>query len=187
MNVYDFDNTIYDGDSSIDFFLYALSRDWKIGLKIPGIFLLFIMNKMKLTSTERLKEHFFAFITHMENAEGEVQSFALKNMSKIKAWYLMGRSREDIIITASPEFLVQAFMDHLEGQRCIGTRLDIRTGRISEKNCRGDEKVIRYRELYGDKPVASFYSDSMSDMPMALLAEKAYLIKKEHIRIFTDP
>lgn len=26
MNVYDFDGTIYDGDSSVDFFLYALKR-----------------------------------------------------------------------------------------------------------------------------------------------------------------
>ena len=60
-----------------------------------------------------------------------------------------------------------------------------KTGYPDGKDIR--EELSWGRELYGDKPVASFYSDSMSDMPMALLAEKAYLIKKEHIRIFTDP
>ncbi|HCW56338.1 MAG TPA: haloacid dehalogenase-like hydrolase, partial [Erysipelotrichaceae bacterium] len=43
-------------------------------------------------------------------------------------------------------------------------------------NCHGEEKVRRYREVYGDAPIDSFYSDSRSDAPLAGLAAHAYLV-----------
>ena len=35
MNVYDFDKTIYDGDSTIDFYFYCLKKHPKIILCLP--------------------------------------------------------------------------------------------------------------------------------------------------------
>ena len=35
MNVYDFDGTIYDGDSTVDFFLHALKRNPSVLLHLP--------------------------------------------------------------------------------------------------------------------------------------------------------
>ena len=37
MNVFDFDNTIYDGESAIDFFLYYLKKDPKLIRYLPSI------------------------------------------------------------------------------------------------------------------------------------------------------
>ena len=37
IDVYDFDGTIYDGDSSVDFFLFCLRRNKKIIIKIIPI------------------------------------------------------------------------------------------------------------------------------------------------------
>ena len=35
INVYDFDKTIYDGDSSIDFYKYCLKNNKKVLLQLP--------------------------------------------------------------------------------------------------------------------------------------------------------
>ena len=51
-----------------------------------------------------------------------------------------------------------------------------KTGKYSGLNCHGEEKVRRYREVYGDAPIDSFYSDSRSDAPLAGLAAHAYLV-----------
>ena len=53
------------------------------------------------------------------------------------------------------------------------------TGRYHGQNCHGAEKVRRFREAFNETPIAAFYSDSRSDAPLAMLAEKAYLVKGE--------
>ena len=39
MNVYDFDNTIYDGESSVDFFFYFLKKDLSLSKHVPELLL----------------------------------------------------------------------------------------------------------------------------------------------------
>ena len=55
--------------------------------------------------------------------------------------------------------------------------MDLHTGRIRGENCRGEEKVRRFRREYGEETVEEFYSDSLSDRPMMDLAERGYLVK----------
>ena len=47
MDVYDFDGTIYDGDSSIDFYLFCLKKNIKLLRYIPGQVLYAILYKFK--------------------------------------------------------------------------------------------------------------------------------------------
>lgn len=181
MNVYDFDKTIYDGDSSIDFFVFELKKNIKVFLKLLHIVKAYILYRLGKLKKKELKEIFFSFLYQLDNPMYEVECFVKQNMKKIKKWYLMRMKSDDIIITASPEYLVQFFMNELLGQKCIGTRMDMSTGMIHGENCYGEEKVIRYREMYGKKPIDEFYTDSTSDMPMILLAKNSYLIKKNEI------
>ena len=48
INLYDFDNTIYEGDSSTDFFFYCLKKYPKIVKIIPKIFLSAIKYKLRV-------------------------------------------------------------------------------------------------------------------------------------------
>lgn len=72
----------------------------------------------------------------------------------------------------------------MEGCRRIGiknvitSRVDKATGKYNGKNCRGIEKVNRYRGVYNGQKVEQFYSDSYSDEHMAKLAESAFIVKK---------
>ena len=63
------------------------------------------------------------------------------------------------------------------GIRLIATNMDKHTAKIDGLNCHSDEKVRRfYKEFPEDTVVENFYSDSLSDTPLAKLADKAYLI-----------
>jgi putative flippase GtrA/SAM-dependent methyltransferase len=45
------------------------------------------------------------------------------------------------------------------------------------KNCYGEEKARRFRARYGDERIDAFYSDSLSDVPLAGLAEQSFMVK----------
>jgi len=56
MNVYDFDGTIYRGDSSIDFFVYCLKHYPKTILGMPKFAVCCILYKMRRISKKELKD-----------------------------------------------------------------------------------------------------------------------------------
>ena len=62
MNVYDFDGTIYDGDSSIDFFLYALKKKPSIIRFLPRQAWGFLRYKAGKTGKTAFKESLFSFL-----------------------------------------------------------------------------------------------------------------------------
>ena len=80
-----------------------------------------------------------------------------------------------MIISASPEFLLQPMTDRL-GVRLIATRMNPYSGQIKGRNCHDEEKVRRFLELYPADSIDCFYSDSLCDSPMAALAKKAFLV-----------
>lgn len=182
-NVYDFDKTIYDGDSSIDFYLYCLRRHPVIVLEIPRIFAALLQYRMKKCTKTRFKEIFFGFLKCLPATEKTIQQFWEDNEAKIKKWYLEQKEDADIIISASPEFLLLPICERL-GVRLIATKMDMHTGSIDGENCRGEEKVHRFFEAFPDGRIKAFYSDSLSDIPLAKLAEQSFLVKGNKITVW---
>ena len=56
--------------------------------------------------------------------------------------------------------------------------MDKKTGKIIGNNCHDKEKVRRFYERFPDGHTENFYSDSLSDTPMAEIADNAFLVKK---------
>jgi phosphatidylglycerophosphatase C len=90
-----------------------------------------------------------------------------------------------VIVTASPDILVQPFARGLGADLLIGTRLALdEAGRVAGGldglNCRGPEKVRRLREVFGDDVVlAAAYGDTSGDRDMLEIAElKGYRLFK---------
>ena len=181
MNVYDFDGTIYDGDSSVDFFLYSLRRDprlirylWKQGIGI-------LSHILGRTGEESMKEYFFSFLKSVDDIEAEVAGFWDKHQKKIKKYYLEQQEEEDVIISASPDFLLCDICRRLQVQFLIATRMDGRKGKIDGKNCKGEEKVRRFTQVFGERKIDQFYSDSTADLPMVRISKKAYFVKGKKV------
>ena len=178
MNVYDFDNTIFTPDSSACFLLFCLRRYPRAALTALPLSaveaILYRAGGKK--DAKYLKEALFSFLNHLDNVEAVVGEFWECHSDHIEAWYLEQKRPEDLIISASPEFLLRPITDRL-GVRLMATRMNPYTGQIKGKNCHDEEKVRRFLEAYPADSVEHFYSDSLSDSPMAGLAKKAFLLK----------
>lgn len=183
MNVYDFDKTIYDGDSTIDLYFYCLKK--KPSVFFRCFFTQFsgaVKYKTGRISKEQFKERFLSFLKYFQKDDDLLNGFWSENKKKIKQWYLKKKTSDDVIISASPEFLLRPVCDEL-GVSLIASVVDRKTGKFSGNNCRGAEKVKRFRESYPDEQIDEFYTDSKSDMPMAKISEKAFLVKRKRITL----
>ena len=181
MNVYDFDGTIYNGDSSIDIYFFLLKRYPKLIIYLPKQIFGIIRYKLRLCSKEEMKEMYFSFLQGVQTDENYLDDFWKQNQKKVKKWYLSQKRKDDVIISASPEFLLRPICEILDIENLIATKVESSTGKFLSKNCHGTEKVVRFKEIFSETEIEAFYSDSNSDMYMAKLAPKAFLIKKDII------
>lgn len=178
MNVYDFDDTIYDGDSSLDFLLFE-------GKRRPMAFIKACLRSVfptlrylcKMGTKENVKEKFFSVVADIQDMDEELKDFWDAHEYKFKMWYLRQQQTDDVVISASPYFLVKAGCDRIGICNVIATKMDKLTGRITGYNCKGKNKPERFCELYPNKVIHAFYSDNRSDQPMVEMAEQAYLVK----------
>lgn len=177
MNVYDFDKTIFYPDSSVTFVRWELKRHPLIFLRcLPLALWRGLLYLLRLISKEQLKEGAMRFIRYLPDIDADLKLYWDEHESWICPWYLKQRKPDDLVISASPEFVVKPMTDRL-GIRLIATNMDKHTAMIDGLNCHGEEKVRRfYKEFPKDTCVENFYSDSLTDTPLALVAERAYLI-----------
>ena len=181
MNAYDFDKTIYNGDSTADFYLFSLRRHPKILRLAPSLLKAFFRFYVRKQGTKtECKEIMYRFLRYCD-VPADTADFWERNRHKLKDFYLQQKKSDDVIISASPEFLLQPICRELGVRQLIASVVNPRTGKYSGVNCHGEEKVRRFREQYPQATVDKFYSDSRSDTPMAKIAKKAYLVKKDSI------
>ncbi len=180
MNVYDFDKTIYSGDSSLDFYLFCLKSKPSLVRYIPTQLFWFTKYIFGLCDKIRFKEKFFCFVRDIDTKYA-VERFWDKNISKVRSWYINQKRKTDIIVSASPEFLVSSCMKRFSVENCICTVVSEEDGTFLTPNCYGVEKLRRFNELYDIFNIDSFYSDSLSDRVMAINSKKAYLVNRNHV------
>ncbi len=182
MNTYDFDKTIFYPDSSYTFYIYCLKNfPGAVLPTAPKSLAKAVAYKRGELSAKLLKEQLFSFLPKIPDIDAAVLRFWEENKRRIAPWYLAQKAEDDLIISASPEFLLAPICKEL-GVGLIGTRMDKHTGKISGENCHDKEKVRRFREAYPEASTENFYSDSLTDSPMADLADKAYLVNKNDVR-----
>ena len=182
MNAYDFDKTIYDGDSTFNFYFYCLRHQPKILMWLPYQAWVFVLYVIGYYSKTQFKERFYKFFKSVKDIEQTVETFWDKNISKIKRWYLEQSMEDDIIISASPEFLLAPACRRLKIKNLIASRVDFKDGKYTGLNCYGEEKVARLKSEMPGVSFAKFFSDSLSDAPLANLAtEKSFIVKGENL------
>lgn len=181
MNTYDFDKTVFYPDSSCCFYLYCLRHYPKAMMKtLPRSLVSGLCYSAGKGNAKLLKEQLFSFLTNLPDVDRVVKDFWAQNRHRLARWYLQQKCNDDVIISASPEFLLRPICEEL-GVRLIGTRMDSRSGKISGENCHDKEKVRRFYEAFPGACTEAFYSDSLSDTPMAEIAQKAYIVRKEQL------
>ena len=180
MNVFDFDDTIFYGDSTRAFIFRSFRRHPKTLLYIPKIAISALIYYVFHIGTKTLfKERMYSFLKACDG-ERDVEEFWTENLDKIKPYYLSMHRNDDVIVSASPEFLLKPLEKKLD-ITVIASKVDIHTGKYDGLNCYHEEKVSRFRKVFPDAQIDSFYSDSYSDEPLALLARHAYIVDGDDI------
>ena len=127
-----------------------------------------------------MKQRYYCFFRGIDAVE-MAERFWDENIAKIRNWYKSLQKHDDLVITASPEFLIKPICRRLGIQNLIASEVDPKTGKTLGRNCRDWEKVKRYRREYGDTPIEEFYSDSYADSPLARMAAKAHMVVEGEI------
>ncbi len=181
MNVYDFDKTIYDGDSTVDFYFYCIKRQPSLLKFLPKQAWAFTKYLFGFLTKTQFKEKFFEVFSGINNIDSYIKDFWKKNKHKIKKWYKSSHFDSDIVISASPEFLLEPICLELKIQKLMASVVDKETGKYTGENCYGEEKVKRFYNVFPKETIDTFYSDSLSDTPLKNIAKNAYIVQKEKL------
>ena len=177
-DLYDFDKTVFPVDSSTAFWLFCLKRHPKIIKHLPKQIMGGIRFFLKKCSLTQFKEQFFCFLASIDG-EKEAEAFWDENGRRIYEWF---RPKENdavtIVCSASPEFEIKPILERLGADIILGTRVDVKTGKITGENCKGKEKVSRIKAAAGEYEFRNAYTDNpKSDAPMLSLAKNKFVIK----------
>lgn len=179
MNVFDFDGTLYCGDSTIDFWLYAIRHNPSCLGALPRQIMGGLLYLAGFISKDELKERFYAFLPFLRNSDDTVLSFWATHENKMNAKVMLRAKKGDVVVSASPEFLLRLPCAR-NGLELVASDVDLQTGRMLGPNCRGEQKVVRLRAL-GYVEFEDAYSDSMVDAPMMAMAKRQYLVAGDKI------
>lgn len=184
VNVYDFDNTIYDGETLVDFILYYIKTDRKIWKYVPKLIIIALKDAFHLFTVEQAIEAYASFLegyyVNLGDTTQNVIKFWDKNEKKIKPWYAKVQKESDIIVSGSTDFILEEIMKRMGIKNYIGSSIDKKTGKFI-RLCFLENKVKAFNEIYPDKHIENFYTDSMNDKAMMDIADNVYLVKKNKI------
>ena len=185
MNIYDFDNTIYDGESAVDFFFFCLKKDSSLLKLVPLMLINVVKYKMCLISIDELTGYVEKYAKDLldgfDNLDSLLVEFWDKNFKKIKPFYLKQKKEDDILLTATFGFLIKIPTEKLGINTVISSEVDTKTGKLIQLCYREHKKELLQKHL-SDNEKISFYTDSMNDKSMIDFADEAYLVKGEKIK-----
>ncbi|MEM9829784.1 MAG: HAD-IB family hydrolase [Bacteroidota bacterium] len=185
---FDFDGTISDRDSFIDFIIFYHGK-FTAYLGLFRLLPILLAYKIKLVPNWKAKESVLRYFFKDEPLD-EFQQYCdryslerIPQISRVGALQAIQKHHElgnDVyLVSASPENWLSAWCNH-KGLKLIGSRLETKekklTGRLVGKNCYGPEKVARihqevilnnYQDIY-------CYGDSSGDRELLQLADHAY-------------
>ncbi len=180
--IFDFDDTIVQGqtpDSFCEFALNRLNKNYfqklifflnKFKL-IPKVFklrkklLLFALRGTKKNTINKLSKEFFNTLTFNKKIIDKINNYKLKNF-KI------------VIISGAYQPYLRFFKeadDHISNE--FKYKKNQFTGVLKSKDCLGSQKVTRILKKYTQEDLNSavFFSDSMTDEPLFRIVKRAYL------------
>ena len=182
MNAYDFDKTIYRYDCTVMFYLWCLIHYPRIVLRWPRLIASVIRYKTGKISKHVYMECFYEYLRDVPSPSKEAARFWGKQIKNMHSWYKEVQQADDIVISASPHFLVRPAGEQLGIKYLLASPLNPSTGKYEGERCHGEGKVRALHAAYPDARIDDFYSDSLSDAPMAEISGRAFLVHGETLR-----
>lgn len=186
IDVYDFDGTIYDGDSTVDFVAFALRRHPAVLLGLPRVICAAARLAVKRATLTQFKSVLFGEMSRRFSLTEEADAFwkSERTRRRLGEWFAhTPRDLPVVVASASPEFELAHAAKLLGVTHLIGTQCDMRTGALIGPNCKGARKIERIRELLGEFEVRAMYTDdARADGPLLDVAQEKYIVKHGAVR-----
>lgn len=169
VDLYDFDKTIIPFDSGTKYIIFCmLHYPWCI-IALPRIAVGFLLYKLHIIRFDKMKSNCFTFQYLVP--KNAVKRFWDKYEKTAHPWFFE-RERYGIVISASPDFLLNEISERLGFDELICTKHK-KSGKMITNNCRNAEKVKRLFEEHNKNEIEiiDVYSDSYkADKPIFSLA-----------------
>lgn len=179
--LYDFDGTIYDGDSGVDLVKFAFKNYPKTRRRIPKMIFVALLYILKIIKKEKMKNTLFAFLRDIDDVDKFVSDFWEVHEKKLKKFWLDTKHDRDIIISASGYFWLEPIAKKYKVYDLFATDINKNTGIVTGKNSHGVQKVINFYEKYPNSIILEMYTDSKNDLPLIKEAKKGYLVIKDDL------
>ena len=186
MNVFDFDETIFDGDTAFEFVTEFVKKHPNL-LKLTPDIIKVVRDYKNLTFRfEDLVDKYGPMISEFiisENIDAEqlAKDFWDKREHKIKPFYFEIQKEDDLVISASPTFMLEEICNRIGIKHYLGTEMDLEKGTF-ERWCFRDKKIEFFREAYPDVIIDDFYTDSFHDEFLFPYAKRVFLVKGHKIK-----
>ena len=185
MNVYDFDNTIYDGESTFDLFLFYLKKKPSLIRLMPTVVSAFAKYKKGEISVDEMINTYVPIVERegkgLVDLKNDPAEFWDKHIKNIKPFYKEIQKEDDLIITASPDYTVSEICRRLGIKHFLASTVNPETGKI-ERVCLKSNKVKAFNECYYGCKIDDFYTDSPeNDGPLIEIAKHAFIVKGNKI------
>lgn len=201
--VFDFDHTLYDGDSGGHLFAWLIKRSWwrvLLALLVAPAFAPLIA----FMPTRRVGIGAFVWagtigFRRPRDLDALIDRYVVARTDEIRRHLLpialdvlhrhRGQGDRVVIATGAPPELARAilaFVAH-EDVPVVGTLLGPRLGGIgARRHCHHEMKMTMLRDAGFTGPVAVAYSDSSADLPLLQAAQQAVVVnpKAAHVALF---
>ncbi len=184
MNLFDFDNTLYDGESSFDFFIFCMKKRPKLVKYLHKLIFNLMKYKLCLISRQKLEmlicRNFAGIIKICPDFEELAESFWEENYKKIKPFYKNMQTEDDVIVSASFDFLINPVCEKLGIKNVICSKLDISSGKVIQL-CFRENKPELFSALFPGEIPENFYTDSKNDFPLMKICKNNWFVKGNRI------
>ena len=185
MNVFDFDDTIYDGESVLDFFFWYIKKYPRLLKLMPRVLFAFAKYKAgRVTIAQALTDYapeVEEFYRSIPDFAADCRDFWDCHMHKIRPFYKEIQQEDDLVISASPEGSIGEICSRLGIKNYIASVID-ENGKITDL-CMRSHKTEMFFERYPNGHPENFYTDSeKNDAPLIQISEHAFIVKGNKIR-----
>lgn len=189
MNLFDFDNTIYKGESSFGYYWFCVKHHPKLLRFVFVVLFCLVKYKLCIISEEKFMElcrkYVRDFVNGCPDAQELAEMFWEKNFKKIKKFYLDIKNEDDVIVSASFGFILRPAMSRLGIKNLICSEVDLNTCEINQICFRKNKKQLFYESFKGEK-IENFYTDSLNDAALLKEAKNGYIVKGDKIKKWSE-
>ena len=173
INVYDFDKTICFKDSTVGFWKFCIKKKPIILICLPIQFISLVLYQIGITKDMSL---FYTYIKFFKGDEKYIKEFCDIQEKNICEWYHKQKQPTDVIVSASPEFLIKELCNRLN-VRYVASQVDYKIGKYTKLPCKGKQKPIQFYEKFQDEIINKSYGNAKSDIYMIKAGKEGYMVK----------